>query len=55
MLSFLAENLGTIVVGLVVAGIVSAIIVKIIKDKRQGKCVGCNCQYCTNQENCGGE
>ncbi|MDR1664908.1 MAG: FeoB-associated Cys-rich membrane protein [Clostridiales bacterium] len=43
MLPFLAENLGTIVISLILAGIVTAIIVKLIKDKRKGKCAGCNC------------
>jgi hypothetical protein len=46
MLAFLAENWGTIVVGLVVAGIVAAIIVKIIRDKRKGKSVVCDCSSC---------
>ncbi|MEA4845738.1 MAG: FeoB-associated Cys-rich membrane protein [Clostridiaceae bacterium] len=43
MLAFLTKNLGTIIVGLVVAGIVAAIIVKLVRDKRQGKHIGCDC------------
>ncbi|MDR1156903.1 MAG: FeoB-associated Cys-rich membrane protein [Oscillospiraceae bacterium] len=43
MLTVLAENLGTILVGLVVLGILAAIVAKLIRDKRKGKCVGCDC------------
>ena len=36
--------LGTAFVGLILAGIVTAIIVKLVKDKRRGKsCAGCPC------------
>ena len=43
MFSFIADNIGTIVIGLLVAGIVAAIIVKLVRDKRKGKCAGCSC------------
>ena len=43
MLEFLALNFGTIIVGLLVFTLLSLIVVKIIKDKRKGKCVGCDC------------
>ena len=43
MFSFIMENLGTVVIGLVVAGIVTAIVVKIIFDMRRGKHAGCGC------------
>ncbi len=43
MFSFIMENLGTMVVGLIVAGVVAVIIVKMVRDKRKGKCVGCDC------------
>ncbi|MDR3072074.1 MAG: FeoB-associated Cys-rich membrane protein [Clostridiales Family XIII bacterium] len=43
MLTILSENIGTIVICLVVAGIATAIVFKLIRDKRKGKCVGCSC------------
>ncbi len=43
MLSFFAENGGTILVGLVVLGIVAAIVTKMVRDKRKGKSVACSC------------
>lgn len=54
MLTFLSENLGTILVGIIVAGIVAAIITKIIRDKRKGKSVVCDCGCggCPNASNC---
>jgi hypothetical protein len=50
MIGFFAENLGTIVVGLAVAGIVAAIVMKMIRDKKKGKCIGCDggCGNCPN-------
>jgi hypothetical protein len=43
MLDFISQNLGTILVGLILAGVVATIILHIIKKKKQGKCVGCSC------------
>ncbi|GHU83486.1 hypothetical protein FACS1894196_3460 [Clostridia bacterium] len=43
MLTFLSENLGTIVIGLLVVGIVAPIVVKLVRDTRRGKHVGCDC------------
>ncbi len=50
MLTFIIGNLGTIVVGLLVAAALGAIIVSIVKDRRQGKCPGCS----TSCGNCAG-
>lgn len=53
MLMFLAENLGTIIVGLVVAGIVAAIIAGLVRDKRKGKHIGCGgCSGCNSEKDC---
>jgi heterodisulfide reductase subunit C len=41
MTAFLAENIGTILVGLILAGIVAAIIAQLLRDQRRGKCPGC--------------
>jgi hypothetical protein len=35
--------MGTFIVGLILAGIVAAIIVKIVRDKRKGGCATCSC------------
>ena len=43
MFIFIAENLGTIAVAAGLAGIVAAIIVKMVQDKRKGKSIGCGC------------
>ena len=42
MITFLAENLGTIVVGMGLAAVVAAIIAKLVRDARRGSCVGCS-------------
>ena len=44
MTELLAANMGTIVTGLVVLAIATAIVIKLIKDKRRGKC--CSCGGC---------
>jgi mannose/fructose/N-acetylgalactosamine-specific phosphotransferase system component IIC len=41
--TFLAENLGTLLVGLAVAGIIAAIVIKMARDKKKGRHAGCNC------------
>ncbi|MBR4577662.1 MAG: FeoB-associated Cys-rich membrane protein [Clostridia bacterium] len=47
MFHAIAENAGTIVVTLVLVGIVAAILVKMRKDKKQGKSsCGCSCGSC---------
>jgi hypothetical protein len=51
MFAFLSENLGTIAVGLMVACIIAAIVAKLVRDKRQGKCAGCG--GCEGRANCG--
>lgn len=50
MLTFLSANIGTIVVGLIVLGIVAANIYNMIKKKKSGKSIGCGCGC----ENCPG-
>lgn len=53
MLAWLAANLGTIVVTLILIGIVTAIIVKMVKDKKQGKgSCGCGCEHCAMHGKC---
>ncbi len=53
MLAWLAANLGTIVVTLILIGIVTAIIVKMVKDKKKGKgSCGCGCEHCAMHGKC---
>ena len=53
MLAWLAANLGTIVITLILIGIVTAIIVKMVKDKKQGKgSCGCGCEHCAMHGKC---
>ncbi|MDR0858886.1 MAG: FeoB-associated Cys-rich membrane protein [Oscillospiraceae bacterium] len=43
MLTFITQNLGTIVISLVLLAVVAGIVVKLVRDKRQGKRLGCDC------------
>ena len=45
MLEFIQQNLGSIIVGAIVLAIVAAAVIKIIRDKRAGKC-NCGCEGC---------
>ncbi len=54
-MSFILENLASIIILAVVAAIVAAIVIKMIKDKKQGKSsCGCGCSGCPNSGNCHG-
>ena len=47
MLTWISQNIGTLIVILVLAAAVTAVVVKIVKDKRQGKSsCGHNCAHC---------
>lgn len=53
MLAFLTENIGTIIVLAVLAVIVCAIVIKMIKDKKNGKnSCGCGCENCPSSGMC---
>jgi len=53
MMNWLSANLASLVVGLVVAAIVSLIIVKMIRDKKQNKSTcGCSCSGCPGGSYC---
>ena len=46
-MSWMIDNLGTIVVGLLLAAVVTAIIIRQIKNKKAGiHSCGCGCQSC---------
>lgn len=53
MLDWIMENLATIIICLVLAGIVIKIAAVMIKNKREGKIsCGCGCQDCAMQGSC---
>ena len=54
MLAWLSENIGTILIVAVLLAIVAAIVVKLARDKKQGKSTcGCSCPGC-HGGSCGG-
>ncbi|MBQ9526089.1 MAG: FeoB-associated Cys-rich membrane protein [Fretibacterium sp.] len=49
------DNAGTIVVSLALIGVVAAIIVKMIRDRKQGRSsCGCSCGCCSMSGSCKG-
>lgn len=53
MMKFLSENLGTIITGIVIAGVITAVIFKMVKDRKKGKSsCGCDCGCCSNSKLC---
>ncbi|MDR3242408.1 MAG: FeoB-associated Cys-rich membrane protein [Clostridiales Family XIII bacterium] len=51
MLTFIADNLGTIAVSIILLAIVASILVRIVRDKRKGKPIGCDCD-CSGCSKC---
>ena len=45
MFEFIQQNLGSIVVGAILLTIIAAAVIKMIRDKRAGKC-HCGCDGC---------
>ena len=53
MLQAIADNAGTIAVTLVLLGVVTAVVVKLRRDRRRGKCsCGENCGCCPMAGSC---
>lgn len=53
MINFLLNNIGTIVISLIILLIVSSIIAKLVRDKRKGKSsCGCGCENCPSSGMC---
>ena len=46
MLTWIANNLGTIIICAVLIAIVTAIIISMVKKKKQGKSMVCSCGNC---------
>lgn len=55
MIDFLINNIGTIIVGLILLAVLVLISAKMVRDKRHGKTsCGCGCEHCQNAEYCHG-
>ena len=53
MLSWISQNIATIVICIVLLAIVAAIIAKLVKDRKKGKSsFGCNCAHCAMAGSC---
>lgn len=53
MLAFISENIGTIIISAVLLAAVVCIIVKMRRDKKEGKSsCGCNCTNCPSAGMC---
>lgn len=53
MLQWIANNVGSIIAVVVLTVLVSAIIVKMVKDKKSGKSsCGCGCEHCAMSSEC---
>lgn len=56
MMTWLAANAATIIISLILAGVVVAVIVKMIRDKKNGKnSCGCGCADCAMKDTCHSE
>ena len=53
MLSWFAQNIVTIIIILFLAAVVSAIILKLVNDRKKGKTsCGCDCAHCSMSGTC---
>lgn len=53
MMAFLAENAGTIIVLVILIAVLTAIIIKFIRDKKKGKGLcACGCAGCPSKNMC---
>ena len=53
MAEWLAKNIGTIVISLILIGVVTLIVAGFIKKKKQGKSsCGCGCDHCAMSGSC---
>ena len=52
-MDFITNNIGTIVISILLLGIVSAIIIRTVRNKKHGKSsCGCGCSNCAMSELC---
>ncbi|MBQ9374860.1 MAG: FeoB-associated Cys-rich membrane protein [Ruminococcus sp.] len=52
-MSFIIDNLGTIIISVVLLAVAASIIFKLVKNKKQGKTsCGCGCSNCPSSSVC---
>ena len=53
MLSWLSANIGTVLITLLLIAVVTAVIIKMIREKRKGRSsCGCGCEHCAMRGTC---
>nr|WP_317412514.1 FeoB-associated Cys-rich membrane protein [uncultured Solibaculum sp.] len=53
LLTFLTQNLSTILIGVILLAIVILVVVKLMRDRKKGKSsCGCGCSNCPNSSIC---
>ena len=53
MISFLVDNWGSILVGLILIALVAGVVIKLRRDKKRGKSsCGCGCENCPSHCMC---
>ncbi len=53
MLAFLQNNIGTVLVGIILAAVIAVIVIKMLKDRKKGKSsCGCGCENCPSANMC---
>lgn len=52
MLTWITNNIGTIIICAVLIAIVTAIIISMVKNKRRGKSASCGCANCPMSGDC---
>ena len=52
-MSWLIDNIGTVIALLILAIVIALIIIKMVKDKKNGKTgCSCGCDHCAMKDNC---
>ncbi len=53
MFTWISENMGTIVIGAILAAVVAAVIVHMVRNKKRGRSsCGCGCSGCAMNGSC---
>lgn len=51
-MTWISNNLGSLIVGAVVAVAIVRVIIKLINDRKKGKTCSCGCENCSMNNNC---
>jgi len=55
MISWISENIGTVLISAIIAGLVALAVISIIKNRKKGKKCSCGCEGCAFSDSCGGK